>query len=166
MLSATHPSFSLRELHELLEPAARTADVAAAFRHVMTSPVLLDLGDLSPRLVRQLETLPCRNDLLIRSVRDLLHDPSPRPELLRVLKTFAKENSTNPDSPLPRDAATVLYYLCIAAALLRHRQRITKMDDAGLRKGLSWSLDRPWVDEETRGLLRQALQAVGSGEAG
>jgi hypothetical protein len=102
---------------------------------------------------------------VLKSFGDLLYHPNPLPELLELAKEFAKEHRADAESPLPREVATVLYYASIAAALARCGRRITRHDDATLRKGFQWGCEQPWVDEATRGLLREGLQQVGGMEA-
>jgi len=54
----------------------------------------------------------------------------------------------------------VLYYACIAAALLRLKARISKLSDADLSRGLRWAVEQPWLDEETKQLLAKALAGI------
>jgi hypothetical protein len=49
-------------------------------------------------------------------------------------------------------------------ARIRCAKRITKMDERSLRFSLNWALRQPWLDESTRGILQQGLNAIGSPE--
>src|SRR5262249_44217900 len=64
------------------------------------------------------------------SLGELLHLPRPRPELLRRAKAAAKGQAAGAEK-----VGTVLYYACIAAALARCGSRISRCDDATLRRG-------------------------------
>jgi hypothetical protein len=138
----------------------RPEEMAAIFRHQMAAPLLADLEGSAPPAARPLEALAAGQDGLPRSFADLLRHPSPRLELLELVKDFAKANADHPENGLPKEIAAVLYYACIAAALLRLKARISKLSDADLRRGLSWAAEQPWLDEETKQLLARALAAM------
>ena len=91
--------------------------------------------------------------------------PQPPLELLELVKDFAKANADHPENGLPKEIAAVLYYGCIAAALVRLKARISKLSDAELRRGLGWAVEQPWVDEETRQLLARAVMEITPGGA-
>jgi RNA polymerase sigma-70 factor (ECF subfamily) len=145
---ACYPQMDRGTLTRLLELPRPVVDIAALLQQVLTAPVPLDLNPV----FRQQEQGP--------SFSDLLHQPNPVPELLELVKDFAKENRTDPESPLGREVATVLYYASIAAALVRCGRRITRQEDATLRQGFEWGCERPWVDERTRELLGTALRQL------
>ena len=107
-----------------------------------------------------MEALAAGQDGLPRSFADLLRHQSPHLELLELVKDFAKANADHPENGLPKEIAAVLYYACIAAALLRLKARISKLSDADLRRGLRWAAEQPWLDEETKQLLARALAAM------
>jgi hypothetical protein len=96
----------------------------------------------------------------IRTYRDLLFHPNPPVELLELVKGFAKRCRSQPDSPLPDEIATLLYYLAITVARLRCGRRISGLDDQALHVGLQWTLSQPWLDQATRNLLEQSLRVL------
>jgi len=98
--------------------------------------------------------------LLLKSFSDLFHHPSPPIELLKLTKEFAKANMDHPESGLPTDIVSVLYYTSIAAALVRLDTRISQLKDADLRRGLLWAKDQAWIDEETKALLLKAIEKI------
>ena len=81
-------------------------------------------------------------------------------ELLTLTKDFAKANMDHPESSLPQEVAAVLYYASIAAAAVKLDVRISQLKDAELQRGLVWAKDQPWVDEQTREILVQALKKL------
>jgi RNA polymerase sigma-70 factor (ECF subfamily) len=95
---------------------------------------------------------------------ELLARADPPLELLEGAKDFAKQNRTDPESSLPPAVATVLYYACIAAALVRCGRRISRHDEGTLRQGFRWSCERPWANEALRGLFCEGLRALGTSE--
>ncbi len=87
----------------------------------------------------------------------MLRHPQPPLKLLEAAKRLARDNAKSEHRAVPAEISTVLYLASIAAALLRHNQRITKSGDDVLRYGLELMLQRPWLDDMTRDLLQQVL---------
>lgn len=141
-------------------PLWRADELAALFRHQMSAPVLMDLGSFDPRTAEQLKTLTAAQGLLLSSFADLFGHPVPPRSLLELVKDFAKANRDHPESGLPREIATALYYTSIAAALVRLDARISQLPDAELQRGLRWTQEQRWLDEKTRTLLADALKKL------
>jgi hypothetical protein len=139
----------------------RPEELQAIYRHQMSAALQFDLGAEDPALGPKVKALADAQGLLLKSFQDLLYHPNPPLELLKLTKDFAKRHQERPDSPLPREIATVLYFASIAVAMLRCGQRITTLGDAALRKGFEWVLARPWVDERARELMRDGIKALG-----
>jgi hypothetical protein len=144
----------------------RPEELAAIFRHQMSAPMLVDLGAFDDHTAARLRTLGDAQGLLLKSFADLFHHPAPLPELLELVKNFARANMDHPESALPGEIAAVLYYTSIAAALVRLDARLSQLSDADLQRGLNWALGQPWLDEKTKGLLAQALAKVSGGQKG
>jgi len=138
-------------------PLWRADELAAMFRHQMSAPVLMDLGSFDPRTAGQLKVLTTAQGLLLSSFAELFNHAEPPIQLLEIVKDFAKANIDHPESGLPREIATTLYYASIAAALVRLDQRISQLPDADLQRGLHWTLEQAWLDEKTKALLTAAL---------
>lgn len=144
----------------------RPEDLAAMFRHQMSAPMLLDLGGFDDRTAKKLRTLSDAHGLLLKSFGDLFHHPSPPVELLELIKNFAKANLDHPESGLPGEIASVLYYASIASALVHLDSRISQLPNADLERGLRSVAGQPWLDEKTKALLAEALKKLsGGGEA-
>ncbi len=179
-LSAGSPK-SLAALLAASEPRAglwSPEELAAIFRHQMAAPLAADLGQSAPggatpqqgcgAAEAALPMSPPTGEASPRegyaaaaapsqSFADLLHQPSPALALLEAVKDFAKSNAGHADSGLPKEVAGILYYACIAVALVRLGKRISVLSDDELRRGLGWAVTQPWVDEETRRLLAKGL---------
>lgn len=108
--------------------------------------------DLGAILQHQLKT---RIDGATMNYGELLRKPAPSIALLEQVRTFAKSAMAQADAGLPYEAAAVLYYGAIAAALMRSGTRITQMDDDSLRRGVHWALEQPWIDADLRELFKQ-----------
>ena len=137
-------------------------ELRAVYKHQMSAAVEFDLGSIDPARVPRLRTLCAAEHLLVRSFNDLLNHPHPPLELLRLTKDFAKANSTNARSPIPREVSTVLYFGCIAAAIVRCHRKISHLPDAELCKGLAWVESLPWVDDAPKSLCRECAAIVRS----
>jgi hypothetical protein len=131
-------------------------ELGAIYRHQMAAPVSVDLGAFGPGAAARLKTLVDAGNLLLRSFRDLFQHRVPPLELLELVKDFAKLNRDQPESVLPTEIATVLYFLSIAAALVRCGRRITALSDEQLRDGFAWALRQSWIDQTARELLESA----------
>ncbi|HUC83601.1 MAG TPA: hypothetical protein VL970_00300 [Candidatus Acidoferrales bacterium] len=138
----------------------RADELAALFRHQMSAPMLMDLGSFDPRTAERLKTLASAQGLLLSSFSDLFNHSTPPLQLLQLVKDFAKANMDHPESGLPSEIATVLYYASIASALLRLDARISQLPDADLVRGLRWAQEQSWLDDKTRALLATALNKL------
>lgn len=143
-------------------PLWQPDELAAMFRHQMSAPVLMDLGNFDPRTASQLKSLTAAQGLLLSSFADLFNHPNPPAQLLQLVKDFAKTNLDHPESGLPREIATALYYASIAAALVRLDKRISQLSNADLQRGLRATREQPWLDERTKSLLSEALNKISS----
>ncbi len=140
----------------------RPDELAAIFRHQMSAPVLVDLGGFDPGTAVKLKTLSEAQGLLLKSFADLFRHPSPPLELLELTKDFAKANLDHPESGLPNEIATALYYTSIATALVRLDKRISQLSDEDLRRGLAWTREQGWISEEVQELLAKAIEKLPS----
>jgi hypothetical protein len=144
----------------------RPDELAAIFRHQMSAPMQVDLGTFDSRTATRLRILSEAQGLLLKSFADLFHHPAPPIELLELIKDFAKANMDHPESGLPDETATALYYTTIAAALIRLDARISQLPDSDLQSGLRWTIEQAWLDEKTEKLLAKALEKISGGQKG
>lgn len=142
------------------EPVWKPEDLEKILKGQLTAPIEFDLTALRPETANKLATAAAAQGLLVRSLQDLLGHPNPPLELLKMLKRFAKAGREQPDSPIPREVATVIYFASAAAGLARHGSRIADLDDAALREGLTWVGQQTWVDGATRSLVQEALRLL------
>ena len=144
----------------------RADELAAMFRHQLSAPILVDLGTFDARTATRVRTLSEAQGLLLKSFADLFHHPAPAQELLELVKDFAKANLDHPQSGLPAEITTALYYTSIAAALVHLDVRITKLSDTDLQNGLHWARQQEWLDEKTKGLLGEASKKLSANKGG
>jgi hypothetical protein len=142
----------------------RADELAAMFRHQMSAPVVLDLGGYDARTALKIKIQSEAKGLLLKSFADLFQHPAPPVELLELIKAFAKANMDHPETGLPGEIAMTLYYVSIAAALVHIDTRISQLPDADLARGLRWTAEQAWLDEDTKGLLAQALNKLSNSE--
>jgi hypothetical protein len=138
----------------------RQEELAAVLQHQLDAPLQVNLAGLGPTRAAQVRVLSEAEGLLLKKWRDLLQHPHPPLDLLCLVKGFAKAHREHPQSPLPREVATVLYYASIVAARLRCGERITELPDADLRKGLHWAIDQAWLDPWLKELFASALNSL------
>lgn len=141
----------------------RPDELAAVFRHQMGAPVMVDLGSFDAPTAARIRSLSDAQGLLLKSFGELFRHPAPPVELLELTKDFAKLNLDHPESGLPTEITTALYYSSIAVALVRLDTRISQLKDADLRRGLLWVAAQPWVDAETKALMNRAVEKLTSG---
>lgn len=91
----------------------------------------------------------------------LLQHRHPPMNLLWELKNFAKRSAHTRGAMLPPELCLVLYYGCIALALVRWNHSITRLSDDELFDGLTWAARQTWVDEHTRTVFTDALRRMG-----
>jgi hypothetical protein len=60
--------------------------------------------------------------------------------------------------------ARVLYYESIAVAWLRHRHRITSLNDSDLKQGMEWVLAQEWVPDDMKEIVRRATDSLRASE--
>ncbi len=155
----------LRSLSYMMdpEPGGRklwdSDELGEIFEHQLAAPLECDLDDRDRQLSEQMSSV---EGTPIGTFGDLLQHRSPPIELLQQAKDFAKACRNQPDGPVPDEIATALYFLCIAAALVKCARRITKMDDRSLRRSIDWALKQSWLDEPSQQLLRQGREALGT----
>ena len=144
----------------------RADELAAIFKHQVSAPMLVDLGGFGPRTASQLKLIGDAQGLLLKSFSDLIHHSAPPVELLELVKNFAKANLDHPESGLPPEIASALYYLTIASALVHLDARISRLSDADLHRGLAWARAQEWLDEKNTGLLAQAIEKISALQKG
>lgn len=144
----------------------RPDELAAIFKHQISSPMLVDLGSFDPRTASKLKIVSEDRGLLLKSFSDLFHHPAPPVELLELVKNFAKANLDHPESGLPTEIASSLYYISIASALVHLDRRISKLADMDLQRGLCWTREQGWLDDGTKELLAKASEKICVGQKG
>ena len=160
--SSTDPGrlAQMLSLEDSVQPTWRPHELGAILRHQLSSVVQFELGGLDRQIAAGLRTLAAAEGLLVRSFADLFRHPQPPLALLELTKRFAKACRNHPDSPLPGEVAEVLYLLSIVVALVRCDRRITALDDASLRRSLSWAAAQDWVELDMRHSFRKACKRL------
>ena len=97
-----------------------------------------------------------------KTIEELFRASNTPLKLLRQVKDFAKAQVEHPASSWPTEVSRMIYYLAIAAALARHRARITRMTNQQILQGFQWALTQPWITPWIRELLNESLQILES----
>jgi hypothetical protein len=158
-LSSSDPGrlANLLKIDEHFDPAWSPADLKAILIHQLSASVMAELRQA------RLKERDAADAAVVAAVpqsltfADLLNQPNPPLALLGMVKSFAKSLRLRRNSPLPPEVATALYYAAIAAALLRHRHRLSKLDDSTLADGFRWASVQEWIPEGMRLLFEAAI---------
>jgi hypothetical protein len=162
----------LGQLASLLEqgtPAERiweAEELGAILRHQMSAPLRVDLVSLERGQAAKVRVLAESQGLILKSFGDLLAHRHPPLELLVMAKDFAKASRISPESAIPREVASVLYFASIVAAMTRCRVRISRLKNRELRAGIRWALAQAWLDEPTRALFQEGLGSLDAADGG
>ena len=145
-------------------PDWRPGELGAVFRHQMTAPVQFDLAGFDPAFAARLRLLSDAQGLLVKSFRDLFQHPHPPVALLEAVKDFAKRAAQSREAILPKAVARMVYYLAIAAALVRCDRRISSLKRSELLRGLRWALAQEWLEGDARELLEEGVRRLEASE--
>ncbi len=126
------------------------------WKHQLATP--LRIMAESGHTARQKE--PKMLDRPPRTFGELLAHPDPPLEILVLAKNYAKTERGRGAGPALRQIATTLYYACIAAGLRRCREKLTSLTDTEAKQGFEWVLGQPWVDDDTRVLIGNAIRCL------
>jgi hypothetical protein len=133
-------------------------ELGAVLRHQLSVRLEFDLGDLrgDEHSAADRSREAARLSWAV-NFGELLRHPNPPLDMLSRVKHFAKACRNQPNGPLPREVATVLYFASIIAARMRAGRRISELNDHDIRSGVEWSLSQPWNASSLRPLFEEAL---------
>lgn len=128
------------------------AELADVLMHQLRAPVALDLdvADLADRAWVEPMLRDC--DPPIETLIELWRHAAPPPEVLSLVKRFARQCRREGDSHLPDEVATVVYFVSISVAR-RLGFRITDLAADDVQSGVGWVSEQSWVPGEVKALL-------------
>ena len=135
----------------------KPGELAEILRHQMTTPLHIDLAR-NQDTAGELKRIAGERGLLLKSFGDLLQHKEPPIALLKLMKEFAKACRLSPDSTLPREISSVIYFASIIAAMTRCSRRITTLSNSALRDAVTWALKQPWLDDTLRAVFLEGEQ--------
>lgn len=141
-------------------PTWRPDELGAILEHQFDSPLELELGT---DIVRRAGSSPSSTEAAehaLKTFRELFQHPCPPVELLNATRQFAKQCRNRPDSPLPDEISTLLYFLAIAVARTRRGVKISGLDGKDLRKGLDWAQNQSWLSPDIHGIIRESIASL------
>ncbi len=156
-------SVPVERLAPMFDPAAgdsewSTDDLVAIYQHQVSTPLDVEFAAMEPAQRQVMNEF--LGDERRASILSLLRHESPPVEALGLLKDYAKVARDHPTSPIPLEVATTLYWLAVAAALVRCGRRISSLPVDDLDAGFIWASTRPWIDLPEAALVVQAMQLV------
>ena len=136
------------------------AELEAVLRHQLNTPIETELVALGAAAAARFKAMYVASSDQTTSMSSIFASPDPPLPVLEMIKEFAKSLLEHPDSALPREVAGLLYWSAIAAALVCKNTRITRLKDDKLLAGLSWALERPWIEPRLRQILQRAMDVL------
>ena len=146
------------EFQDPRRPEWSDRDLEEMVRHQFAAPLYLSLGTLSAEVSHEIQTSGQIDPRI--TLGQLLAEPKPSVELLKLVKRFSKLCRSNAEGPLPSQIVMLLYYLSITVASVRCGQSISHLSASSLRRGLGWLMAQAWVPQEIRGLLKECFEKV------
>ncbi len=103
-------------------------------------------------------TVPANAELSggAKSIGDVLAENSPSLGSLIDIKNLCKQLRVAPETGIPEQVSTLVYYSAIALGMTRCGERITVLDDAQLLTGFQWCLSSEWVSDDMRQVFSDA----------
>lgn len=95
-----------------------------------------------------------------RTLGDLFRLPAPPLAMLRLIKDQMKADRRRPNPACPERIAYAIYYLCIAAALVRCQTKISTLGSDQLLKAFAQFAGEAWMDKHLQTLLQEAITAL------
>jgi hypothetical protein len=147
-------------LDRLPADAWKENDLPAIFRHQLAAALDFDLHSMklsATSAKSRDEALATAGALQIVSFSDLFFHPEPPLKLLKLAKDFFKRQAGASEQRRPGEqVAYVMYVISVMVARIRLENRITKLKDREFQPAVQWCINRPWVDEPVKELLREA----------
>jgi len=154
----TEPSLArLLALDEASTAPWDPEDAPAVLEHLLDTSLASALADAGA--VPAAVGLPRRSEL-DASIREVLLSPRPDPERLLAVKELCKLADRCRPPLLPEAVTTAVYYLAIAVGIARCGRRLSSLDDAELREGLSWSREQAWIPAPFGAIVGEALREL------
>jgi RNA polymerase sigma-70 factor (ECF subfamily) len=127
----------------------QAAELDQLARHLMETPL--------SQLISWPQAAQIASGWLHRRTSDLLTAADPPLPLLEETKQLGRSWARQEAGSMPAELGATLYFASIAAALVRHGQRISSSPDSVLHEGFCRLLDRPWMDPRIREVLRAGV---------
>ena len=112
----------------------------------------------APRLKAWFHGVPGAGNTSFQVGSFLCADEPSRQGLMRIKEFYKTHAHQSFDSLVPRELATALYYIVLAAAWGKGRRNLSRLSPSELCCGWEWALDQEWVNEESKVILRTALR--------
>ena len=140
-------------------------DLAETIQAQLRAPLLATLKPNAGQIHSLVGKSNSDEGVLPANLGDLLNHTNPPLPLLCLAKDYAKSADTGPN-PLPNAVAAAIYLSAIAAAIVRHEQRISSMSDSDLEAGLQWVAEQAWAGPLLHQLAKDALAVLNRGLEG
>ena len=126
-------------------------------REELDAPLLPKARFVTHARARSTQSI-CWSRTRFATMRHVFADPQPPTDALNVIKEYAKHVRNDPDSAIPQNVCSALYYAAIAAAKSRHGLMISSQEPDTINRGIQWALSQPWITEPLLTVFRSALE--------
>lgn len=137
-------------------------EYSAILEHQLAASLETELVGIDSQIESKLEAWRRLTKHPLKQFSDLLAHPQPPMELLNTAKRFAKRAKASADGFLPDEVATVLYFVFIAAGMVRGGAQISRMEREKLQRGLMWAAGQDWVAPPIKSVVEEAVMSLGS----
>lgn len=165
--SHTHSDALLRVLldSKCPQPCAWSAqDMRAVLTHLLATPLHLEADALA---TRSSTSTPAVAELIQEAgggtFGSALALAAPAPEILRLIKEYAKASLQSADADLPKDVARVVYVVSILRAREVNGPALSTLSDADLAREALRLLTFTWLPSDIQSRLRASLSIVQRG---
>lgn len=131
-------------------------EIEQIMKHQIDAPLPDELGRVYPEQTDSIREMAESCDPAIETIGQLLTHPAPPIDLLEKLKEASKAARRDKTSAMPVEVPTAIYFASIGAALVKRDELISNLDAPELQKGLAWTGNQDWVDEDVADIARQA----------
>lgn len=94
----------------------------------------------------------------IKTFDDLFHASSPPPELLDIVRQYAKSCHNEKECSLPPVIAGALYWSVMAVSIATKTKIQTKLTHTDIQVGLKWLADQKWMTPFLQQLAQKAME--------
>ena len=166
-LSTPEQISQLLHLDETKPEPWQEDDLPAMIQHQMSAPLEFDLGSAKlsgSELKTASESFASATHSNIRTFGELLKNPRPPLDLLRLSQKFFRQKvKEHPKGSSEQKLSYLFYLLSIVVARIRHGANISRLTDDEQLQAIKSMIKKTWVEEKILELLSEGRKRIGAG---